>query len=124
MEPVPDLADFMMNDWFYGTPMQKDNKENDLMCENKKAKDEEEEEKEVGGGGKGSSSSTGRLTQEWLEEAKKMVADSPSRHESPSRLSGSPRFATAKAREPSPLLQRRDPLSRSARRYRTCHIFN
>jgi len=110
VEPVPDLADFMINDWFYGIPMvKKDDKKLEATSESRKKEDEDS------GGTKGSS--TGRLTQEWLEEAKRMVADSPSRHASPSRLSGSPRFASSRAREPSPILELRDPLSRSARRY-------
>ena len=114
-EPVPDLADFMMNDWFYGTPaVKKDNKGSEVTSENRiRIKIKEEEDEEVTGT-KGSS--TGKLTEEWLEEAKRMVADSPTRHASPSRLGGSPRFASSRAREPSPMLERRDPLSRSARR--------
>ena len=47
------------------------------------------------------------------------MASSPSRCDSPSRLVGSPRFAVAQPGRPSmsSSLERKDPLSRSARRY-------
>ncbi|XP_031278731.1 uncharacterized protein LOC116137186 isoform X1 [Pistacia vera] len=69
-------------------------------------------------------SNSSRLTQEWLEEAKRMVASSPSRSESPSRLVGSPRFAAAQARLSVSSIDRRDPLSRSARRHRAGEGFS
>ncbi|KAK9926791.1 hypothetical protein M0R45_024002 [Rubus argutus] len=63
------------------------------------------------------------MTQEWLEEARRIVASSPSRSSSPARLAtGSPRFAAPPGQAArlsfSSALDRRDPLSRSARRYR------
>lgn len=61
-------------------------------------------------------SNSSRQTQEWLEEAKRMAASSPSRSETPPRFIGSPRFVAAHG-SPS-LLDRSDPLSRSARRYK------
>lgn len=63
-------------------------------------------------------STSSRQTQEWLEEAKRMVASSPSRGpDSPSKLVGSPRFGVTQGRlSISSALDRRDPLSRSARR--------
>lgn len=77
-------------------------------------------------------SSNSKMTQEWLEEAKRIVASSPSRSNSPSRLAtGSPRFAAVQGQAArlslSSALDRRDPLSRSARRYVininvTCYI--
>ncbi|KAJ0969103.1 hypothetical protein J5N97_021980 [Dioscorea zingiberensis] len=65
----------------------------------------------------------GRKTQEWLEEARKMVAQSPARKSTVSsgKLSGSPRFASG---PPSPFIDRRDPLSRSARRHRSTEGFS
>ncbi|KAG0498747.1 hypothetical protein HPP92_003438 [Vanilla planifolia] len=65
-----------------------------------------------------------RLTQEWLEEAKHMVASgSTSRRTSPARSHGRLRFGgasspTAKDLRPAPSLDKRDALSRSARRNR------
>lgn len=61
-----------------------------------------------------------RLTQDWLKEAKRMVANSsPGRGgcESPGRLVGSPRFATVQGRlSVSSNAEKRDYFSRSARR--------
>ncbi|XP_062029707.1 uncharacterized protein LOC133745618 [Rosa rugosa] len=67
--------------------------------------------------------SNSKMTQEWLEEARRIVASSPSRSNSPSRLAtGSPRFAASPGQAArlslSSALDRRDPLSRSARRHR------
>ncbi|KAK6148290.1 hypothetical protein DH2020_019202 [Rehmannia glutinosa] len=60
-----------------------------------------------------------RQTQEWLEEAKRIVAQSPSRgSDSPTRLISSPRFAISQGRFSTSSLDKRDPLSRSARRHR------
>ncbi|XP_077250541.1 uncharacterized protein LOC143889984 isoform X2 [Tasmannia lanceolata] len=111
-EPVPDLTD-LMNDWFYGS----------AKTERKAYKlvDAEMEKKEEGGG----RNSNSNPTEDWLEEAKRMVASSPSRHDMPSRLIGSPRFAKGRGSEPSAaLLDRRDPLSRSARRNRSTESFS
>ncbi|RWV90495.1 hypothetical protein GW17_00047294 [Ensete ventricosum] len=108
-EPVPDLTDFM-NDWFFGS-VNVERRAYDLG--GGRAKKEED----ARGGAK---KHTSRLTQEWLDEARKVVAGSPSRPGSPTRFLGSPRFAAAaEATESSPLLDRRDPLSRSARRHRS-----
>uniref|UniRef100_A0A6V7QSC4 Uncharacterized protein n=1 Tax=Ananas comosus var. bracteatus TaxID=296719 RepID=A0A6V7QSC4_ANACO len=110
---VEDIAE-LMNDWFFGIVNTKrlanENTKrvaNDVMIENN--------EKEKRSGSRRSSASA--LTQEWLEEAKKMQVElgSPSRMGSPA---GSPRFASSQGGEASPLLDRRDPLSRSARRRR------
>ncbi|KAJ1413221.1 hypothetical protein SESBI_19766 [Sesbania bispinosa] len=115
-EPTPDLTDFM-NDMFFGT-VNTERKTYDLT-----------------GGGRGASlsmdddddgfddstrSNSARLTQEWLQEARRIVASSPSRGDSPGRLVGSPRFAAAQPGSPLPSLDRREALSRtrSARRFR------
>uniref|UniRef100_A0A2N9IX22 Uncharacterized protein n=1 Tax=Fagus sylvatica TaxID=28930 RepID=A0A2N9IX22_FAGSY len=105
-ENVPDLTDFM-KDMFFGTVNVDNNKVYNL----------------TGGGGvmdedqdfdSSTRSNSSKQTQEWLEEARRLVASSPSRSEPPSRLIGSPRFAVAQGKQPS-LLDRRDPLSRSTR---------
>ncbi|KVH98922.1 hypothetical protein Ccrd_022810 [Cynara cardunculus var. scolymus] len=88
-EQVPDIADFM-NDMFFGV-----------------VKNEKKVYNLSGGGGdvidedddfdSSTRSTSSRLTQEWLEEAKRLVASSPDRGSSraegnsPSRLVGSPR---------------------------------
>jgi hypothetical protein len=90
VDGAPDLTDFM-NDWFFGTVGARHS----------------------GGGG----SSASKQTQDWLEEARRMVGTgSPGRKGvgSPSRQL--PRFAGGSGTEPSPTLDRRDPMSRSARR--------
>ena len=106
-EPVPDLTDFM-NDMFFGT-INAEKKAYNLTGGGRMEEDDEDSDWD--------SKSNSRLTQEWLREAKQMVASSPSRCESPSRLVGSPRFAAAQGRLSASSLDRRDPLSRSARRY-------
>ncbi|KAI4343697.1 hypothetical protein L6164_011015 [Bauhinia variegata] len=120
-EPVPDLTDFM-NDMFFGTTnMGKKTYDltGDLDHDDKVVDDDEL------GFDDSTRSNSGRLTEEWLEEARRIVASSPGRCESPGRLVGSPRFAAAHSSHPSPksslpsYLDRRDPLSRSARRSRT-----
>ncbi|PWA83382.1 hypothetical protein CTI12_AA168050 [Artemisia annua] len=74
-------------------------------------------------------STSSRLTQEWLEEAKRLVASSPNRGSSraegnsPSRLVGSPRFGVSKPRLSTSSITERDPLSRSARRHRSVDVF-
>ncbi|URD95304.1 hypothetical protein MUK42_30798 [Musa troglodytarum] len=107
-QPLPDLTDFM-NDWFFGS-VNVERRTYDLG--GGRAKKEEDDR----GGAK---KPTSTLTQEWLEEARKVVAGSPPRPGSPARFLGSPRFAAAEATESSPLVDRRDPLSRSARRHRS-----
>ncbi|WOL18740.1 hypothetical protein Cni_G27537 [Canna indica] len=114
-EPVPDLTDFM-NDWFFGSAdvnKRAYNLSGGSTKEGEKYDDEEEE-------GSGAKNQTSRLTLEWLEEAKKIVAGSPSSPGSPASLFGSPKFgADVEAKEPSMLIDRRDPLSRSARRHKS-----
>ncbi|XP_071903676.1 uncharacterized protein [Coffea arabica] len=106
-ENAPDLTDFM-NDMFFGTA----NTEKKVY--NLRGGEGLNDDSDSFDSSRRSVSSTS--TQEWLEEAKRMVAQSPARCESPSRLVGSPRFATARSTTP---LDKRDPLSRSARRHRT-----
>ncbi|KAI9174107.1 hypothetical protein LWI28_012079 [Acer negundo] len=110
--PVPDLTDFM-NDMFFGTVDNKDKKEYNLTG------GDDDQDVDFDDSTRSNSS---RLTHEWLEEAKRMVASSPGRRsESPTKLIGSPcRFATTKATlsSSSSFDHRRDPLSRSARRQR------
>ncbi|KAL3571164.1 hypothetical protein D5086_028413 [Populus alba] len=104
---VPDLTDFM-NDMFFGT-VDNDKRSYDLTGGH--SEDEEESFDDS------TRSHSSKLTQEWLEEAIRMVASSPSRCESPSRLVGSPRFAAVPGRLSSAsILDRRDLLSRSARK--------
>lgn len=107
---LPDLTDFM-NDMFFGTVIKKDKTEYNLTGGRLMDEDVDFDDS--------TRSNSGRLTQEWLQEAKRMVASSPTRCDSPSRLVGSPRFAAAQAARlssSSTKLDRRDPLSRSARR--------
>uniref|UniRef100_A0A0D9V9B4 Uncharacterized protein n=1 Tax=Leersia perrieri TaxID=77586 RepID=A0A0D9V9B4_9ORYZ len=130
VEGAPDLADFM-NDWFFGTVGTRRSGGGggayDLTGESggKRPSLVEKQQQERSSGSVGSSAS--KQTQEWLEEAKRMVgAGSPGRKGgvgSPSRQV--PRFAAAAAAaagsgsdQPSPTLDRRDPMSRSARRHR------
>lgn len=107
---VPDLTDFM-NDMFFGTVTNKDKTDYNLTGGRLMDEDVDFDDS--------TRSNSSRLTQEWLQEAKRMVASSPTRGDSPSRLVGSPRFAAAQAARlssSSTTLDRRDPLSRSARR--------
>ncbi|KAH0975429.1 hypothetical protein GBA52_017328 [Prunus armeniaca] len=99
-QQVADLTDFM-NDMFFGTVNAK-SKSYNLTGDD--------------------------VDDEWLEEARRIVASSPTRCESPSRLAaGSPRFA-APPQAPrlsfSSSLDRRDPQSRSARRHRAAESFS
>ncbi|XAR50249.1 Inorganic diphosphatase [Bertholletia excelsa] len=114
--PAPDLTDFM-NDIFFGAA-NTEKKSYNLM-----GKGGGTVEDDGDGFDDSVRSNSGRSTQEWLEEAKRIVASSPSRGDSPSRLVASPRFASAKARSPAPLIDRRDPFSRSARRHRAVEGF-
>ncbi|KAL5544133.1 hypothetical protein UlMin_007917 [Ulmus minor] len=116
--PAPDLTDFM-NDMFFGTT------KTEKKTYNLTGKVEMEEEQEFDSSVRSTSSSSSRMTQEWLEEARRMVAaSSPSRCDSPSRLAGSPRFAAAQGAPSPSLLDRRDPISRSARRHRALETFS
>ncbi|KAH6770580.1 hypothetical protein C2S52_015383 [Perilla frutescens var. hirtella] len=118
---MPDLTDFM-NDAFFGTV-------------NGYGGDEKKGYNLTGGGGRtvrdrrdddfdsSTRSVSSRQTQDWLEEAKRMMASSPTRGtepHSPSRLVSSPRFAMSQGRlSTSSVDSKRDPFSRSARRHRT-----
>ncbi|CAN0900332.1 hypothetical protein LINGRAHAP2_LOCUS20783 [Linum grandiflorum] len=121
--PSPDLTDFM-NDMFFGT-ISSDNNKSYNLTGNKNSRWEEEEQ----GFDDSIRSDSSKLTQEWLHEARRMVASSPSRGggcDSPAppiKLVGSPRFASARLSTGSSL-DRRDPLSRSARRNRATEGFS
>ncbi|KAI9087578.1 hypothetical protein K1719_030448 [Acacia pycnantha] len=112
-EPAPDLTDFM-NDMFFGTS-NKENKTYDLTGR--------QQPRGLSvvvnmGFDESTRSNSARSTQEWLEEAREVMAVSPARCDSPARHFGSPKFATTqRASSPLPSLER-DPLSRSARRNR------
>ncbi|KAK3162797.1 hypothetical protein QOZ80_1BG0093890 [Eleusine coracana subsp. coracana] len=114
VDGAPDLTDFM-NDWFFGTVGARHSGSGyDLTGESSKRPASPAGKKQGKSGG-----SASRQTQEWLEEAKRMVgAGSPGRVGvgSPSRQV--PRFAGGSGTEPTPTLDRRDPMSRSARRHR------
>ncbi|XP_020585887.1 uncharacterized protein LOC110028395 [Phalaenopsis equestris] len=110
-EALPGLTD-LMNDWLFGhQPYNMKGGEAAIKIQPKK---------EIGRGERPPPLSTSRLTQDWLEEAKRMVAaGTASRHTSPVRSAGSRRFvAASQAKELSPPLDKRDALSRSARRTR------
>lgn len=111
-EPPPDLTDFM-NDMFFGT-VDTHQKTYDLTGGVGMNMDDDEEDD---GFDDSTRSNSARLTQEWLQEARLVVASSPSRCESPGRLLGSPRFASP-SKSSLPSSDRTDALSRtrSARR--------
>jgi len=114
VDGASDLTDFM-NDWFFGTVGAR-HSGYDLTGESSKGLASPAGNKEQGKSGGGGSSAS-KQTQDWLEEARRMVgAGSPGRKGvgSPSRQL--PRFAGGSGTEPSPTLDRRDPMSRSARR--------
>lgn len=120
---VPDLTDFM-NDMFFGVvDHSKEKKAYNLTGGDDRDRsrliDEEYDFDDS------TRSDSSRITQEWLEEAKRIVASSPTRTvESPSRSIGSPsRFAAVPARLSASSIDRRDPLSRSARRYVRYYYF-
>ncbi|XP_031407633.1 uncharacterized protein LOC116215944 isoform X2 [Punica granatum] len=119
-EHTPDLTDFM-NDMFFGT-MKTDKTAYNLT--GREGDEEVDEEDDFESSTRSNSSS--RQTQEWLEQARRMVAASPARCDSPSPLVGSPRFAAAAQGRLSlsSQLDRRDPLSRSARRHRALDGFS
>ncbi|KAL0417205.1 UNVERIFIED_CONTAM: hypothetical protein Slati_3552400 [Sesamum latifolium] len=109
-----DLTDFM-NDAFFGTVNGGDQKTayNLNGGARRMLRDHDEDDFDSS-----TRSVSSRLTQDWLEEAKRMVATSPSRGgDSPSRLVGSPRFGMSQGRFSTSSLDKRDPLSRSARRW-------
>lgn len=103
---IPDLTN-LMNDMFFGTTNGNDEKKVGLAVRDRRDDDFDSSTRSV----------SSRQTQEWLEEAKRMVASSPSRGgDSPSRLVSSPRFASSQGRLSTSSIDRRDPFSRSARR--------
>ncbi|KAI4365955.1 hypothetical protein MLD38_021890 [Melastoma candidum] len=114
----PDLTDFM-NDMFFGTSERKSYNlsGNSRGCGLDDYDDFESSTR---------SNSSSRSTQEWLEEARRMVATAPSQgRESPGKRMVSPRFAAAAQGRPSvSSMDRRDPLSRSARRHRKVDSFS
>ncbi|KAG4933016.1 hypothetical protein JHK87_047018 [Glycine soja] len=117
-KPAPDLTDFM-NDMFFGAA-DMDHKTYDLTGSTGVAVDDDDDYDEEGFDDSTRSNSA-RLTQEWLQEARRIVASSPSRCDSPARSLGSPRFGATQPPSPLPSSSdRRDALSRtrSARRYR------
>ncbi|KAI3820710.1 hypothetical protein L1987_08258 [Smallanthus sonchifolius] len=120
-EQVPDITDFM-NDMFFGA-INNEKKVYNLTGDGGDAVDEDDDFDSS------TRSTSSRLTQEWLEEAKKLVASSPNRGltraegHSPSRLGGSPRFGVSGPRLSTSSLVERDPLSRSARRHRSVDRF-
>ncbi|CAL9030957.1 unnamed protein product [Prunus brigantina] len=123
-QQVADLTDFM-NDMFFGT-VNAESKSYNLTGDDVDDVNYEDD----GDSPRPTSATTtnSKMTQEWLEEARRIVASSPTRCESPSRLAaGSPRFA-APPQAPrlsfSSALDRRDPQSRSARRYRATESFS
>ncbi|KAF6157505.1 hypothetical protein GIB67_004443, partial [Kingdonia uniflora] len=116
-DPVPDLTE-LMDEWFFGGAVEKSIKPSVIARGPVFPTDYEEEITSPSNNNNNNNNS--RLTQEWLQEAKRMVASSPSRCESPSRLIGSPRFVAANAKD----FDRRDPLSRSARRHRSVKSFS
>ncbi|QHO20818.1 uncharacterized protein DS421_11g341290 [Arachis hypogaea] len=89
-EPAPDLTDFM-NDMFFGAAdIYKKNY--DFTGGSSVVLDDEDDV----GFDDSTRSNSARLTQEWLQEARRIVSSSPTRSDSPARrcLSGSPRFAS------------------------------
>ncbi|KAK7330549.1 hypothetical protein VNO77_24744 [Canavalia gladiata] len=115
-KPAPDLSDFM-NDMFFGAA-DVNHKTYNLTGSSGGVVAEDDDEEE--GFDDSTRSNSARLTQEWLQEARQIVASSPSRGDSPGRLVGSPRFAAPQPGSPLSSFQRTEALSRtrSARRYR------
>ncbi|KAF3437539.1 hypothetical protein FNV43_RR20293 [Rhamnella rubrinervis] len=123
-QQVPDLTDFM-NDMFFGSVKDNNDSKNAYNLTGTGVVLMDDDDHDVQEYEKNSSRSSTRLThQVWLDEARRMVASSPARSDSPSRLVGSPRFAVAQGAQSPSLLDRRDPLSRSARRSRAVESFS
>ncbi|KAG9134320.1 hypothetical protein Leryth_026195 [Lithospermum erythrorhizon] len=131
-ENAPDLTDFM-NDMFFGTINTDTNKKKEYNLtgtgsgKSSKGYRDDGDNEDFDTSIRSTDSNSSRLTQEWLVEAKRLVAASPTRHESPSKRIGSPRFAKSKETTlpiSSSILERRDPLSRSARRHRPLESFS
>ncbi|KAI3970407.1 hypothetical protein MKX01_024054 [Papaver californicum] len=123
-EPVPDVAD-LLDDWFFGNVTNRElsnNKGHNPYTPTTTTTRRFVEDIDDEGGSKEQNRNS-KLTQEWLHEAKRLVSASPARTcDSPRRLVGSPRFASAGGSRD--FLDRRDPLSRSARRYRAVESFS
>ncbi|CAN6585441.1 unnamed protein product [Malus baccata var. baccata] len=121
-QQVADLTDFM-NDMFFGT-VKVENKSYNLTGDDIDDEDDDSPRSTT------PTTPTSKMTQEWLQEARRIVASSPTRSDSPSRLAaGSPRFAAGPQGQVNPrlslssALDRRDAMSRSARRYRAAESF-
>ncbi|KAM1737067.1 hypothetical protein ACFX12_015345 [Malus domestica] len=122
-QQVADLTDFM-NDMFFGT-VKVENKSYNLTGDDMDDEDDDSPRSTT------PTTPTSKMTQEWLQEARRIVASSPTRSDSPSRLAaGSPRFAAGPQGQVNPrlslssALDRRDAMSRSARRYRAAESFS
>ncbi|KAE8652599.1 hypothetical protein Csa_014140, partial [Cucumis sativus] len=103
-QEAPDLTDFM-NDMFFGA-VNKDKKAYNLTGNEDDDDDDDDEE----WFDRSNRSRNEQLTDEWLDEARRLVASSPSRCNSPARLA--PRFAAAaNGRSSASIIDRRDPLS-------------
>ncbi|KAL2515617.1 uncharacterized protein Fot_29588 [Forsythia ovata] len=97
-EQIPDLID-LLNDMFFES-VNTDMKTYNLTGIGRVLDDRNEDDFDL------------MLTHEWLEEAKQMVALSPSRdYDSPSRLVVSPRFATTQGSLSTSSLDKRDYMS-------------
>lgn len=107
------LTDYM-NNMFYGTTNVDDHKKVYNLGESEGRMQNDRDDDDFDSSTRSVSS---RMTQDWLEEAKRIVASSPSRGgDSPSKFVASPRFATSQAKLSALSHEKRDPFSRSARR--------
>ncbi|RZC58770.1 hypothetical protein C5167_006076 [Papaver somniferum] len=115
----PDVAD-LLDDWFFGNVTNRElgnNKDHNPYTPTPRRFEEDTDDE-------GGNKEQKKLTQEWVHEAKRLVSASPARTcDSPTRLVGSPRFASAGGGSRD-FLDRRDPLSRSARRHRAVESFS
>ncbi|KAL8465609.1 hypothetical protein ACS0TY_034913 [Phlomoides rotata] len=110
-----DLSD-CMDDVFFGTANGGDHKKVYNLIEGggRIQSDHDEDDFESS-----TRSVSSRKTQEWLKEAKRVVASSPSRGgDSPSKFVASPRFASSQGKLSISSIEKRDPFNRSARRHR------
>ncbi|KAI3901205.1 hypothetical protein MKW92_037034 [Papaver armeniacum] len=115
----PDVAD-LLDDWFFGNVTNRElgnNKDHNPNTPTPRRFEEDTDDE----GGNREQKRNSKLTQEWLHEAKRLV--SARTCDSPTRLVGSPRFASAGGGSRD-FLDRRDPLSRSARRHRAVESFS
>ncbi|CAL1405321.1 unnamed protein product [Linum trigynum] len=108
--PSPDLTDFM-NDMLFGTLHNDTHKKPYNLTGHRWEDNDDDEER---GFDDSIRSDSSKLTREWLHEARRMVASSLSHCDSPA----SARLSTGS------ILDKRDPLSRSARRNRATEGFS